>query len=122
MEQSIIHIKAPHVVHIGAKAKAAMSGTSMNGYIVKLIQDDLKASGHSLDTVQLGIDLARSELVATPKTIISKNRKGQIVSRIGEQPDGTIGIQRDLRGICKFHAVPLDSRGKCLQKGCKYAK
>lgn len=26
-----------------------------------------------------------------------------------------------LNGVCKIHDVPLDSRGKCLQKGCKYA-
>ncbi len=23
--------------------------------------------------------------------------------------------------LCKIHDIPLDSRGKCLQKGCKYA-
>lgn len=24
-------------------------------------------------------------------------------------------------GICKIHGTPLDTRGRCLQKGCKYA-
>lgn len=24
-------------------------------------------------------------------------------------------------GNCKIHGAPLDSRGRCLQKGCKYA-
>jgi len=28
---------------------------------------------------------------------------------------------RDLTKLCKEHGTPLDSRGKCLQKGCKYA-
>lgn len=28
---------------------------------------------------------------------------------------------RSAYGFCKAHATPLDSRGKCLQKGCKYA-
>ncbi len=23
--------------------------------------------------------------------------------------------------LCKIHSLPLDGRGKCLQKGCKYA-
>lgn len=23
--------------------------------------------------------------------------------------------------LCKIHGIPLDARGKCLQKGCKYA-
>ncbi len=25
------------------------------------------------------------------------------------------------KGVCKIHSIPLDSHGKCLQKGCKYA-
>lgn len=29
--------------------------------------------------------------------------------------------ERLSNGICKIHGTPLDSRGKCLQKGCKYA-
>jgi hypothetical protein len=24
-------------------------------------------------------------------------------------------------GLCKVHGLPLDARGRCLQKGCKYA-
>lgn len=24
-------------------------------------------------------------------------------------------------GTCKVHGLPLDSRGRCMQKGCKYA-
>lgn len=24
--------------------------------------------------------------------------------------------------LCKVHEIPLDDRGKCLQKGCKYGK
>lgn len=23
--------------------------------------------------------------------------------------------------VCKIHGIPLDARGRCLQKGCKYA-
>lgn len=30
-------------------------------------------------------------------------------------------INRFNSGICKVHGLPLDSRGRCLQKGCKYA-
>lgn len=29
--------------------------------------------------------------------------------------------QRGAKGVCKIHGIPLDDRGKCLQKGCKYA-
>lgn len=24
-------------------------------------------------------------------------------------------------GVCKIHGLPLDDRGRCMQKGCKYA-
>lgn len=24
-------------------------------------------------------------------------------------------------GLCKIHGLPLDDRGRCMQKGCKYA-
>lgn len=29
--------------------------------------------------------------------------------------------ERLQNGLCKIHDIPLDSRGKCLQRGCKYA-
>ena len=29
--------------------------------------------------------------------------------------------ERLANGLCKIHQTPLDNRGKCLQKGCKYA-
>lgn len=30
-------------------------------------------------------------------------------------------VSKKENGTCKVHGTPLDSRGKCLQKGCKYA-
>lgn len=30
-------------------------------------------------------------------------------------------IDRYSNGVCKIHGTPLDGRGKCLMKGCKYA-
>lgn len=30
-------------------------------------------------------------------------------------------ISRGNNGMCKVHGLPLDSRGRCLQKGCKYS-
>lgn len=32
-----------------------------------------------------------------------------------------VAPERLSNGICKIHSIPLDNRGKCLQKGCKYA-
>lgn len=38
-------------------------------------------------------------------------------------PDKTLEFneRRTANGVCKVHGLPLDDRGKCLQKGCKYA-
>lgn len=32
------------------------------------------------------------------------------------------GTNRAVNGLCKAHGTPLDDRGRCMQKGCKYAK
>lgn len=32
----------------------------------------------------------------------------------------TLGVKVDAK-LCKIHGLPLDDRGRCLQKGCKYA-
>lgn len=55
MEHSTIHIKAPHHIHIGAKVKAAQTGTSMNQYIVNLITEDL--GQQLLESAEEGIKL-----------------------------------------------------------------
>jgi hypothetical protein len=34
------------------------------------------------------------------------------------KPHGTLS---QVVGLCKVHGIPLDSRGRCMQKGCKYA-
>lgn len=36
-------------------------------------------------------------------------------------PQVAKNIDRYSNGLCKIHSTPLDSRGKCLQKGCRYA-
>lgn len=41
-------------------------------------------------------------------------------------PDGTrikdlASVKRFEQGVCKIHGLPLDGRGRCMQKGCKYS-
>ena len=37
-----------------------------------------------------------------------------------EPSDLFVGLgSLESNGLCKIHGIPLDSRGKCLQKGCK---
>lgn len=33
----------------------------------------------------------------------------------------TPSFERLANGLCKIHGTPLDDRGRCMQKGCKYA-
>lgn len=33
----------------------------------------------------------------------------------------SIGIAADAVKLCKIHGIPLDDRGRCMQKGCRYA-
>ena len=32
-----------------------------------------------------------------------------------------VSPERKANGMCKIHGTPLDGRGRCLQKGCKYS-
>lgn len=59
-----------------------------------------------------------NKIVIEPAVLIKsppRPRAQEDVQKMG------IGVQRSLNGICKIHKTPLDDRGKCLQKGCKYA-
>lgn len=47
--------------------------------------------------------------------VVSKD----LANKIKKTPPG--GLARFEGPICKVHGFPLDSRGKCLQKGCEYA-
>lgn len=43
------------------------------------------------------------------------------ITKIPGGGEVAVSKSRITNGICKLHGTPLDSRGKCLQKGCKYA-
>lgn len=51
-------------------------------------------------------DLAKKPIIKKPEDVLS------VIN--------TNGIP--LNKLCKIHSTPLDNRGRCLQKGCKYAK
>lgn len=99
---------------MAVKVKAWNEGKSMNQYISDLLQSKTKelneASWTTVNTNPIiKIDVDR------PKGAVGK-------------PNGTptqipsvFSTKKISNGLCKVHGVPLDSRGKCLQKGCKYA-
>lgn len=55
----------------------------------------------------------------TPKVIKTPEEAQEVVTEL--VPPMATNIDRFSNGLCKLHGVPLDSRGKCLQKGCRYA-
>jgi hypothetical protein len=69
MEQSTLHIKAPHDVHIGAKVLAARRGISMNQLVVSLIEADMAASQLEPAFVHAGVSAARKASPAQKKII-----------------------------------------------------
>lgn len=51
----------------------------------------------------------REDIINAPEEVV------EIAKTLNLSPD------RGSNGICKVHHTPLDNRGKCLQKGCRYA-
>ena len=91
MEQSTLHIKAPHDLHIAIKVAAMESDKSMNQFVV--------------DTL--------AEYIGVGNIAISSNAIKVYRNAASEKPI--------VAAVCKVHGTPLTINGKCLQKGCKYA-
>lgn len=61
--------------------------------------------------------------------IVTSNKnikKGQpvVAKDVKGKPDGKTRLASKGAGkesLCPQHGIPLDNRGRCLQKGCKYA-
>lgn len=47
--------------------------------------------------------------------------KPKIIKTKDDAVQAATSIQLPKIALCKIHEIPLDFRGKCLQKGCKYA-
>jgi hypothetical protein len=85
--------------------------------------------GHKIESSPESYRLANTEPYGI--SLVNKeegSKKGLVgeVTGIGgrvieKRADGTLMGSRFGKSLCKIHALPLDSRGRCLQKGCKYA-
>jgi len=53
--------------------------------------------------------------IQTPVGVVTP--KAEIFHKLKE----SIGIAADAVKLCKIHGIPLDDRGRCMQKGCRYA-
>jgi hypothetical protein len=59
------------------------------------------------------------EPVSTP--IIPKTTPVKQVKTVDVLIDGLEKAIKEHTPVCKIHGIRLDARGRCLQKGCKYA-
>jgi len=53
---------------------------------------------------------------SNPKIIFKPEIKPETKLETFNKLKETIGVK-----LCKVHGLPLDGRGRCLQKGCKYS-
>lgn len=65
----------------------------------------------------------KTALYCSPKCRVyaSRGLLGQVKGVTVDKEERAEGLffSRTENGLCKIHGVPLDSRGRCLQKGCK---
>lgn len=120
MDKSILHIKAPHELHIAAKVFAIKQGKSMNQYVVDLIRADVGEA--DLAAIEVGIKVYREDKPKTPTEVIDGAKRAMTV--LNEPEKILEKIKKTAAGkpnLCKQHGTPLDSRGRCMIKGCKYS-
>lgn len=99
---------------VGAKTpKVAKTGGSMISDMSDLIEEDRKKP----------VD-PQYKPIKTPTEGENKNT-GVGVAKVIKTPKDAETVLDQFKtfskGVCKIHGIPLDSRGKCLQKGCKFA-
>lgn len=92
----------------------------MSEYTVREFRDNIRKALNELDgggTVTIRRYEKTYRLLSTNLKTIKKS--GIEVVALDKKIE--IPAERLAQGVCKIHGTPLDRRGKCLQKGCKYA-
>jgi hypothetical protein len=67
------------------------------------------------------VDIVSSPGKARLYAEIATRRENELIANTEISPPAPVSTVRLKNGICKIHGTPLDSMGRCLQKGCKYA-
>lgn len=105
------------------KRLRALSDKTMSGLVNELLE---KYFGGELKTENIKENpdgTISAEDPSKPSSFVSgviktsQQAKEAALKKVGEATD-TVKKQP---GLCPIHGSPLDSRGKCLQKGCKYS-
>lgn len=126
MDTSIIHVKAPHKLHIAVKVAALKSGKSMNQFAVDCLTEAVRTeqvgfTKRVLSTVTR-VHSNGEPVTTNPDIDVTGPSKPVGIIKTPEDAVATIkSIFPEAKALCKIHGTPLDDRGKCMQKGCKYA-
>lgn len=89
----------------------------MSEYTVREFRDNIRKALNELDgggTVTIRRYEKTYRLLSTDLKTVKKSGIEVVTLK-------NIPAERLAQGVCKIHGTPLDRRGKCLQKGCKYA-
>lgn len=134
LDDSIIHVKVPFELHVSVKVRAMQAGVSMNQYV----SDRLREATETLKSGTLTpgnvteldsntiyhIDATKGTSVTTiiPQSTSVREVVNQTINE-GEKMlrDTKKALELGNAPVCKIHGQLLDARGRCLQKGCKYA-
>lgn len=113
MEQSTLHIKAPHHIHIAAKAMAMSTGTSMNQFVVDLIKAEMDRQGWTEEEAIEGINTYRR--IFKGKQIFEKEKVSK-QPKVAETKKEV--SQRITTGVCKHgYAAAMCKFEACRKKG-----
>lgn len=74
------------------------------------------------ERINAGGKISSSYGLKPPIKVTAKNKVSKEVPKLEPEviANISVGPTRGVNGICKVHGTPLDSRGRCLVKGCKH--
>lgn len=72
-----------------------------------------ESQGTSAQSKKYDLSKSKESELPRPKTINAPKEVVDIARGLN--------LKKDRNGLCKIHGIPLDGRGRCLQKGCKYS-
>lgn len=100
--------------------------TSMSGIINKLIEKERGGTPLQIAKEHFEKELdewptTNEKPVTKPKEAVASVSPGNVSATVRNLAKSYPPIRNEFRPVCKVHGTPLDLRGKCLQKGCKYS-
>jgi hypothetical protein len=121
-EESIVHIKMPRSLHMQLKIAAFESGQSMNEYGVAAVQEKLKVKVPEKNTPRpQAVSNTPTSIGISIPNIVDDDGREVVQATLNAVTQAAVDKLKLKGPVCKIHGTPLDFRGRCMQKGCKYA-